>query len=117
MNDLYSETIAELNTLKEAYDLELLEELVNIFVSQKNSLIDTWTNNQNFSLEELAQCAHKIKSSARNVGAKKVGAILEKIERKPTECNSKDTILEIEKEFNFFIKTFHEWKNKGKPYE
>lgn len=117
MNDVYDDLITEFNILRETYDLELLEELVSIFKSQKESLIEKWVNEQSFSVDDLRHLAHKIKSSARNVGAKKIGTILENIERKPNECNAKDTIDEIEREFNFFIKTFQEWKAKGKPYE
>ncbi len=110
MNDKHKETISELNSLIEIYDLELLDELVSIFASQKESLIHDWRNRQNFPENELSQIAHKIKSSARNVGAKKIGSILEEVEKKPNKDTSRATIDEIESEFDFFIKTFQNWK-------
>lgn len=114
MNNKFMETVKELNSLKETYDLELLEELVNIFVTQKEALINDMRNRQNFPDDDLRSIAHKIKSSARNVGAKKVGIILEEMEKKPHENKSKSKIDELESEINFFIDTFHAWKgNKG----
>lgn len=114
MNKFIQETITSLKALEETYEMDLFDELVSIFSSQKEELFNAIQTNQNFDDAELRQLAHKIKSSARNVGAKKVGSLLEEIEKRAVGAEYHSKLEQIEIEYQLFIKIFNEWKkNRG----
>tara|TARA_B110001454_G_scaffold219199_1_gene251760 strand:+ start:65389 stop:65739 length:351 start_codon:yes stop_codon:yes gene_type:complete len=114
MEKFIQETISSFNALEETYEMDLFDELVSIFSSQKEAFFNSLQTDQNFNDTELRQQAHKIKSSARNVGAKKVGSLLEEIEKRADGADYHSKLEQIETEYQLFIKIFNEWKkNRG----
>lgn len=103
---------AQFEYMKETYGVDLTEELIEILVKQVNALSQEWGDPDKLTTDALIHSAHKIKSSARNVGAFQLGDTLHNIEKSPELGAVKEKLAIINRELTQFTDSFKKWKNK-----
>jgi HPt (histidine-containing phosphotransfer) domain-containing protein len=88
------------------FGTELYFELNQIFQVQMTELISDWEQvNANTSMKIISGQAHKIKSSARNVGAEQLASLLQKVEAEPQKILDKSFLIAVTEEWRRFEKT------------
>lgn len=110
----YQPQIKYLDKIEEMYGNELLIDILGIFQKQVADALILWKRHASSQgLADLKESAHKLKSSARSVGAFALADVLQKIEnRTSTEGLSKD-FLNIEKLYMESLTAINEWIQKS----
>ncbi len=99
------------DTLSQLLDREVVQEIITIYEQQLREAIPQlkiYSKGQQFS--DASKLAHKLKSSAMNIGAKEVGQIFLSIEKNPTENCTDINLDKISSLSKSYLAEFQSWK-------
>lgn len=100
MMTLNPAALDELKVLQEEGDFSLTIELIDVFLlSSKDRLQEIEKSVLAGSAENASKAAHNFKSGARTLGAEKLGAYCEELEKKPSADRARELAALIQTEY------------------